>query len=313
MEMKKNQKILLALSVVAYAVVLISFLTQNMWVLLVSFVISSALLICFAMSGKTEDEEIEQSFKLLQAQKEIDELAEERRKIQDRLMESERNLEQTRQQLSGALSESEEKLKSSREEAEKMASDAALKAREEAIRELEEKSCERAELFEGILPPTSKEEGDKELIDVIALCRETVAEFDSFAEKAEVSIKLSCAVDSIKMRADTQRMRIMFRNIIDNSIKYMNRAGSLVITISTLGDDIFIVLKDNGNGLSSQETEHIFELNFQGSNRISGNGLGLTQAKAIVDYYGGTIYAKSNEGTGMGIYIQLPSKNEVND
>ena len=87
----------------------------------------------------------------------------------------------------------------------------------------------------------------------------------------------------------------------------MNRAGSLVITISNLGDDIFIVLKDNGNGLPENETAHIFELNYQGSNRISGNGLGLTQAKAIVDYYGGTIYAKSTPGRGMGIYVQLPT------
>ena len=77
-----------------------------------------------------------------------------------------------------------------------------------------------------------------------------------------------------------------------------------------LDDDIFIILKDNGYGLSSDETSHIFELNYQGSNRISGNGLGLTQAKAIVNYYGGTIYARSTKGNGMGIYIQLPT-NEV--
>ena len=100
---------------------------------------------------------------------------------------------------------------------------------------------------------------------------------------------------------------ILFRNIIDNSIKYMKRAGSLVITISTIGDDIFIVLKDTGEGLPEEETKHIFELNYQGSNRISGNGLGLAQAKAIVENYGGTIYAKSTEGNGMGIYIQLPA------
>ena len=68
-----------------------------------------------------------------------------------------------------------------------------------------------------------------------------------------------------------------------------------------------IVLKDNGEGLSSNETTRIFELNYQGSNRVSGNGLGLTQAKAIVEYYGGTIYAKSERGKGMGVYIQLPA------
>ncbi len=99
----------------------------------------------------------------------------------------------------------------------------------------------------------------------------------------------------------------MFRNIIDNSIKYMQTEGSLVITISAIEDDIFIVLKDTGKGLDESETKHIFELNYQGSNRISGNGLGLTQAKAIVEHYGGTIYARSPAGSGMGIYIQLPT------
>ena len=87
----------------------------------------------------------------------------------------------------------------------------------------------------------------------------------------------------------------------------MNRLGSLTITISNIGSDIFIVLKDTGEGLTESETRHIFELNYQGSNRISGNGLGLAQAKAIVDYYGGTIYAKSNVNQGMAIYIQLPT------
>ncbi len=102
-------------------------------------------------------------------------------------------------------------------------------------------------------------------------------------------------------------LRILFRNIVDNSIKYMNRHGSLIITISNVADEIFVVCKDTGEGLPEDETRHIFELNYQGSNRISGNGLGLYQAKAIVTYYGGTIYAKSTTGKGMGIYIQLPT------
>ena len=53
-----------------------------------------------------------------------------------------------------------------------------------------------------------------------------------------------------------------------------------------------------------------FTANAQLLFRISGNGLGLTQAKAIVDYYGGTIYAKSGAGKGMAIYIQLPAESK---
>ena len=163
------------------------------------------------------------------------------------------------------------------------------------------------ELLSNFLPPVGEGERQNETIDIIQIARETVQELKPFAEKVRLEIRISAPDEKILVKADASRLRIMFRNIIDNSIKYMNRAGILVITISNLGDDIFIVLKDNGNGLSEKETAHIFELNYQGSNRISGNGLGLTQAKAIVEYYGGTIYAKSNVGTGMGIYVQLPT------
>lgn len=144
-------------------------------------------------------------------------------------------------------------------------------------------------------------------LDIIAAANRVIEEMSTYSRQSGINILLSSASDRLIVRADASFIRIMFRNIIDNSIKYMNRNGSLVITISNIGDDLFIVLKDNGDGLPTNETAHIFELNYQGSNRVSGNGLGLTQAKAIVEYYGGTIYAKSEPGKGMGIYIQLPT------
>lgn len=144
-------------------------------------------------------------------------------------------------------------------------------------------------------------------LNIIAAARTVIDEMLPYSRQAGIQLSLSSMSDELMVRADAAFIRILFRNIIDNSIKYMNRNGSLVITISNIGDDLFIVLKDNGEGLATSETTRIFELNYQGSNRISGNGLGLTQAKAIVEYYGGTIYAKSELGKGMGIYIQLPT------
>lgn len=146
-----------------------------------------------------------------------------------------------------------------------------------------------------------------ENLDIIAVANKVVEEMTPFSRQSGIQISISSASDTLIIRADASFIRILFRNIIDNSIKYMKRNGSLVITISNIGDDLFIVLKDNGEGLPANETTRIFELNYQGSNRVSGNGLGLTQAKAIVEYYGGTIYAKSESNRGMGIYIQLPA------
>ena len=158
--------------------------------------------------------------------------------------------------------------------------------------------------YESLLPPDDEDTVD---VDIIGVARRAIMELDADAKAVGLKVTISSSQDRLMVRASAKRLLVMFRNIIDNSIKYMKKAGTLVVTISTIEDDIFIVLKDTGNGLPENETKHIFELNYQGSNRISGNGLGLTQAKAIVEHYGGTIYARSPQGSGMGIYIQLPT------
>ena len=169
--------------------------------------------------------------------------------------------------------------------------------------EIEARKAEKLE-FESLLPPDDEEAAN---VDIIEVARKAISELEQDAMKAGLKVTISSATDKLMVKASAKRLLILFRNIIDNSIKYMQTAGTLVITISAIEDDIFIVLKDTGKGLPENETKHIFELNYQGSNRISGNGLGLTQAKAIVEHYGGTIYARSPQGNGMGIYIQLPT------
>ena len=165
--------------------------------------------------------------------------------------------------------------------------------------------------YGALLPPIPPDSDEKQTVNIISIANQAKDSLMDNAMKANLRIMVSSPSDSILVSADPNRLMTLFRNIIDNSIKYMRRAGSLVITISTIGDDIFIVLKDTGEGLPDNETKYIFELNYQGSNRISGNGLGLAQARAIVEYYGGTIYAKSTVGNGMGIYIQIPSGGRV--
>ena len=166
--------------------------------------------------------------------------------------------------------------------------------------ELKEVAALTPEEASSILPPS---EHPVEL-DLISLTGQVITEMQPICNAAGIRLELSTASSSLLYRADERYIRLLIRNIIDNSIKYMNRNGSLVITISNAGSYLFIAFKDNGMGLPAEEMPNIFELNFQGSNRVSGNGLGLAQVKAIVEHYHGSIYAHSENG--MGIYIQLP-------
>ena len=298
--MSTKKKIILLAAAICYVCILYGFLTGNSMFMMVTVILYAVLMLAFALLADAGDPEmVEKNRRQLEEaegrNKELDE------KVHELTAEKER------------YARAMEEAATAKEEA--IAGQQELLARQEELNEalskaeeVKSRSKEREkELLSNFLPPVGEGEQQNETIDIIQIARDTMQELKPFAEKVHLEIRISAPEDKILVRADASRLRIMFRNIIDNSIKYMNRAGILVITISNLGDDIFIVLKDNGNGLSEKEAAHIFELNYQGSNRISGNGLGLTQAKAIVEYYGGTIYAKSNVGKGMGIYVQLPT------
>ena len=295
--MSTRQKTILGCSVVSYLLVLYSFFRFDLWCILLFFILHSLVLltlaVLFGKNNMDDNDLIELQAKYQKAAADNETLAD---SLREKLDEQTRLCEKKDQDLMDAnlrIHALNEELSGVRASA-----DSAQAALAEA---------ENEEAFEALLPPIDPNEDPNETIDIIQIAKETIHELSGFAKKANLDIVLSAPENTMLVKASRGRLRILFRNIIDNSIKYMNRSGSLLITISNIGDDIFIVLKDNGNGLSEHETKHIFELNYQGTNRVSGNGLGLTQAKAIVDYYGGSIYAKSMIGRGMGIYIQLPT------
>ncbi|MCR5236191.1 MAG: hypothetical protein K6E34_03175 [Lachnospiraceae bacterium] len=298
--MSRLQKVLLALSCIFFAATIYSLFYFEIYLIILFFLLHSLCLIFFAyrtFSDATRDERFMETYhqdvgmEMAGKDNQINELtngvAERDIKIKE-LDEENIGLKKQNDALKKSIFDLENE----------------KKALEEVIR-TETESQESA--VKGLLPPLSENSDGRETVNIIAIAHKASEELMESAKAAGLHISVSSQGDTLLVRADPNRIITLFRNIIDNSIKYMKRQGSLVITISTIGDDIFIVLKDTGEGLNEDETRHIFELNYQGSNRISGNGLGLAQAKAIVESYGGTIYAKSTEGKGMGIYIQLPA------
>ncbi|MCR5594710.1 MAG: HAMP domain-containing histidine kinase [Lachnospiraceae bacterium] len=296
--MSKYQKLTLVLATVLYILTIFGFFYLKLPFIIALFVLFTIAMLTFAYlcfkqhNDYTGAEHLQQEIGILNAEKEQMRIDNEK-SIEEKNSDI-RKMQLNIDDLTSRLAENEEELSKFRslheEETERNVSSA-------------DKSADM--MIEGLLPPD--DENDAVTVDIIEVARRAISELQSAAREAGLRINISSASDKLMVHASAKRLLIMFRNIIDNSIKYMQTEGTLVITISAIEDDIFIVLKDTGKGLPENETKHIFELNYQGSNRISGNGLGLTQAKAIVEHYGGTIYARSPAGSGMGIYIQLPT------
>ena len=106
---------------------------------------------------------------------------------------------------------------------------------------------------------------------------------------------------------DWEKIFILFRNIIENAIKF-SKAGTICVSARRRGKDILVAVKDAGRGIEPVYLEKIFERYFQRYPREPGAGLGLPLCRKIVELNGGRIWAAS-EGTGKGmtVYVALPS------
>lgn len=121
-----------------------------------------------------------------------------------------------------------------------------------------------------------------------------------------------CSMPDAETYLSTAALNIICENVIDNMLKFGSGSGEtyedIYITITDVEDSSLIIFKNRGEGISEHETSQIFNLNYQGSNKKNGAGLGLAQVAALVSDYGGRIWAKSSRSTGFTLYIQLPPK-----
>lgn len=108
--------------------------------------------------------------------------------------------------------------------------------------------------------------------------------------------------------ADVAQLNQVFSNLIDNAVKYASHERKLVINISGYMEQeksVYIV-EDTGCGISNDHKEKIWGLFYRVSPaaNVSGEGLGLTMVKKIIDRHGGKIWMES-DSSGTKFFIEL--------
>ena len=152
----------------------------------------------------------------------------------------------------------------------------------------------------------------KEYFDILdCVCK--VADYvKTIAQKAGIGISVNSSKKEVLFYGNRITLMRAFFNLVENSIRYMNRQGSIFITVEETENEILIVYRDDGEGMNSEEAMHITELNYQGSSsKTMGHGLGMFLIHQTVEEHGGTLTVKSGEGSGMGIYMAFPKKRQV--
>jgi signal transduction histidine kinase len=108
---------------------------------------------------------------------------------------------------------------------------------------------------------------------------------------------------------DATLLRQVFINIIINAIQSMPDSSELDICIKSKGKLFVAEVRDNGEGIASDDLEKIFNPFF--STKDSGTGLGLTIASKIMQAHNGFITVESEKGKGSTFSLTFLKKGET--
>jgi PAS domain S-box-containing protein len=114
------------------------------------------------------------------------------------------------------------------------------------------------------------------------------------------------------LEADPTRLEQIAANLLSNAAKYTQCGGQIWLTARREQDEIVVVVRDNGVGISAEQLPGVFELFVQGDRSLArslgGLGIGLTLVQKLTELHGGTVMARS-EGPGKGseFTVRLPA------
>jgi signal transduction histidine kinase len=116
--------------------------------------------------------------------------------------------------------------------------------------------------------------------------------------------------------ADPEQIKRVMNQIINNSVKYMDKPnGRITIMLSMESDNIRVDIGDNGRGISPADLPKIFDRFYRSdssrSSATGGSGIGLSIVKKIVEAHGGYIWVTSTEGEGTCIHFIIRKYSEI--
>ncbi len=115
----------------------------------------------------------------------------------------------------------------------------------------------------------------------------------------------------LALKGDASLLRVVVRNLVHNAIQYGRKGGLVRIEARKQGDQVHLEVWNQGQGLSPEQMERLFQkfvrFQIEKSSERRGTGLGLFISKEIVTKHGGQIEAKSKKGKWTSFLVSLPA------
>lgn len=108
------------------------------------------------------------------------------------------------------------------------------------------------------------------------------------------------------VKADPNRLRQVFFNVLDNAIKYSSKGSSISVSAVSSGSTVRVIIEDTGVGIAAIDLESVKKKFFKANQQVRGSGIGLAIVDEIISLHGGEVDITSKLGAGTKVSIILP-------
>jgi len=146
-------------------------------------------------------------------------------------------------------------------------------------------------------------------VALLPLLEEALSSLQSIAIKHHVTLHLA-SHSTASLYGDEHLLTLVFRNLIENGIRYNHQGGTVTVHIDETATDITIRISDTGGGIPPEEQTHIFERFYRvdqsRSRHKGGAGLGLSIVHHILCLHNSTVSLEKSSSMGSIFLITLP-------
>jgi two-component system OmpR family sensor kinase/two-component system sensor histidine kinase QseC len=145
-----------------------------------------------------------------------------------------------------------------------------------------------------------------ETADVSAAAAEAIRDTHDLALSKGIDLGLD-AGSVPRISGDSESLRILVRNLVDNAVRYTPAGGSVQVRTLTTPMSVILEVIDNGPGIPNDERERVFDRFYRrAGSQEQGTGLGLAIVKAVADRLGARVALQDAAGGGLNASVSFP-------
>jgi len=126
-------------------------------------------------------------------------------------------------------------------------------------------------------------------------------------EFKNINFSINCTCSNMYIKIDVAKIKRVIANIIQNSIRYIEKNGNIVIDIYYEKNNFIFTISDNGKGVDKKIINKIFDPLYTTDKSRKISGLGLSICKEFIMLHNGTICAYNNDICGLTIKFTIPN------